>query len=130
MFYGWDTDTVMFWGAIVVIVAVTSFFSHRTRAAKYRMLETLAEKGQQISPELLASIGGGNGRPARNAPQSGIILMCIGVAIAVFFWAVTGGGNPLAGSHNFWLGIAFGIFPFMIGLARVLGGVTEKRKDQ
>ena len=91
------------------------------------MLETLAEKGQQISPELLASISNGKS-VRRNSPQSGIFLMCIGIAIAVFFWALTGGGNPFMGEHISWLPV-IGIFPFMVGLARLLGGISPGRDE-
>lgn len=124
MFHVWDMDSVIFWGAIVLIVLVSSFFSHRTRLAKYKMMETLAEKGQTLSPELLASLG--NGVRYRNPVQAGIFLMCIGIALAVFFWAMGGAGNPFIGEHISWLAV-IGIFPFMVGLARLLGGMTERR---
>ncbi len=47
------------WIALILIVFVSSFFRYRTRASRHRMLEKLAEKGQAISPELLAQIEGG-----------------------------------------------------------------------
>ncbi|HEY0282044.1 MAG TPA: DUF6249 domain-containing protein [Rhizomicrobium sp.] len=128
MFYGWDTDGIVFWGAIVLIVLISGYFRHRARIAKYKMMETLAEKGQTLSPELLASLANGNGDRRRNPIQSGIFLICIGIALAVFFWATGGAGNPFAGEHVPWLAV-IGIFPFMIGLARLLGGLTEKRRD-
>ena len=128
MVYGIDTDALIFWLAIVAIVTVAVFFTHRSRMAKYRMLETLAEKGQQISPELLAKIGNGGGSKEKNPVQSGIYLMCIGIALAVFFWALTGGGNPFMGEHVSWLPV-IGIFPFMVGLARLLGSIGGRRND-
>ncbi|MBU6298276.1 MAG: hypothetical protein KGJ79_06190 [Alphaproteobacteria bacterium] len=126
MIYGWDTDTALFWGAIVLIVGMSGFFRYRSRVAKYKMLETLAEKGQSLSPELLASVGNGGSDRYRNPVQSGIFLMCIGIALAIFFWAMGGGGNPFVGEHVTWLAV-IGIFPFMVGLARLLGGLTERR---
>jgi hypothetical protein len=124
MFHSFDIDSAVFWGAIVLIVLVSSYFSHRARLAKYKMMETLAEKGQTLSPELLASLG--NGGRHRNSVQGGIFMMCIGVAIAVFFWAMGGAGNPFAGEHISWLAV-IGIFPFMVGLAKLLGSLSEKR---
>jgi Domain of unknown function (DUF6249) len=125
MIYGLDVDTALFWTALVLIVGLSGFFRYRSRVAKYKMLETLAEKGQTLSPELLASVGSGGDR-YRNPVQSGIFLMCIGIALAVFFWAMGGGGNPFVGEHITWLAV-IGIFPFMVGLARLLGGLTERR---
>lgn len=125
MIYGLDVDAALFWTAIVLIVGLSGFFRYRSRLAKYKMLETLAEKGQTLSPELLASVGSGTDR-YRNPVQSGIFLMCIGIALAVFFWAMGGGGNPFMGEHVTWLAV-IGIFPFMVGLARLLGGLTERR---
>lgn len=129
VFHGLDS-TIIFWGAIVLIVFAANFFSYRTQASRHRMVETLAEKGQPIPPELLT-----NTRPYRhsygNAMQSGIFLMCIGVALAVFFWAMSGGGNLFDESGNMphWLPV-IGIFPFMVGLARLLGAMFDGPRDK
>jgi len=52
----WLGHSVIFWVAIVLIVLIASFFKYRSRASKHRLLETLAEKGQQITPELIDRI--------------------------------------------------------------------------
>jgi hypothetical protein len=127
-FHGQDA-TLIFWGAIVLIVFAANFFSYRTQASRHRLMETLAEKGQPIPPELLV-----NTRPTRSygSPvQSGIFMMCIGVALAVFFWALGGGGDLFenAGHVPRWLPV-IGIFPFMIGLARLLGGIFDRPRDR
>ena len=125
----WVSSTVVFWGAIVLFVFISSLFRYLTRSSQHRMLEKLAEKGQTLSPELLSSLGNGSDRENRRggAVQSGIFLMCIGIAIAVFFWALGGGGNFFNGEHiPNWLPV-IGIFPFMVGLARFIGGLTERR---
>jgi peptidoglycan/LPS O-acetylase OafA/YrhL len=123
-----DIDASIFWLAIVLIVFMSLLFGYLRRSAKYRMIERLAEKGQTISPELLAGVSNGNGHDHRyrSPVQSGIFLMCIGIAIALFFWAMSGGGNPFVGEHVSWLPV-IGIFPFMVGLARLLGGLTDRR---
>jgi sterol desaturase/sphingolipid hydroxylase (fatty acid hydroxylase superfamily) len=117
----------VFWAAIVLIVFVISFFRYRERASHHRMVETLAEKGQTIPPEMLS--GNDNfDRSMRygNVIGSGIFLMCIGVALAVFFWALGGGGNFFNGTGvPNWLPV-IGIFPFMTGLARVIGYLVER----
>lgn len=126
-FHGWESS-IIFWGAIVAIVVVGNFFSYKSQASRHRMMETLAEKGQPIPPELLAR---GRDHYRYHSPiQSGIVLMCIGIALAVFFWALSGGGNYFDGEHvPSWLPFV-GIFPFMIGLARFLGGLFDRPRDK
>ncbi len=117
---------LIFWVAIAFIVAVTSFFSYRAQASHHRMIEKLAEKGQPIPPELLSG-GGREFRHNRSPIQSGILLMCVGIALALFFWAMTGGGGMFDGPHGpSWLP-AVAVFPFMIGFARLLGGLFDRR---
>jgi hypothetical protein len=121
---------IIIWGAILLLVFIVSLFKYLGRRSQYRLLEKLAEKGQSLSPELLANIAhGGNGRPPedKNPITSGIFLMCIGIALAVFFWAFEGGGMPF--SHDNWF-IVIGIFPFMVGLARLLGAAFGKRESK
>jgi hypothetical protein len=115
------------WAAIVAIVFVASFFSYRSRASQHRMIETLAEKGQPIPPELLTVTGRRYWRYGHPV-ASGIYLMCVGVALAIFFWAMTGGGLPFDGDHpHSWLPF-IGIFPFMTGLARLLSGFFDRTR--
>ena len=127
--HGFLNSSVIFWTAIVLIVFMSFLFGYLRRTSKYRMIERLAEKGQTISPELLASVGNGHGDRHKSPIQQGIFLICIGIALAVFFWGMGGFGNPFAGEHVSWLAV-IGIFPFMIGLARLLGGLAERRPPQ
>lgn len=115
---------------IVVIVFMTQFFSYRERASRHRVIETLAEKGQPIPPELLTRSRHGSDLRDNNPIQSGIFLMCVGVALAVFFWAMNGGGSFFDGEHvPNWLPFV-GIFPFMVGLARLIAGIVERRPSK
>jgi hypothetical protein len=122
-------STIIFWGAIVAIVLVGNYFSYKTQASRHRMMEIMAEKGQSVPPEMMAS--GRDRHRYLNPIQSGIFLMCIGIALAVFFWAMTGGGNYFEGGEHApsWLPV-IGIFPFMIGLARLLGGLFDRPRDK
>jgi amino acid transporter len=127
-FHGIES-TVVFWGAIVIIVIASNYFSYRSQESRHRMMETLAEKGQPIPPEMVT-----NGRDYhryRNPIQSGIFMMCIGIALAVFFWAMTGGGGFVTPDSHMpkWLPV-IGIFPFMVGLARLLGGFFDRPRDK
>jgi len=124
--HGWES-TIIFWGAIVLIVVVANFFSYKSQQSRHRLMETLAEKGQPIPPDLFTGRGSHRAYRMYSPIQSGIFLMCIGIALAVFFWAMTGGGNYFDGDRMpSWLPF-IGIFPFMIGLARFLGGLFERR---
>jgi hypothetical protein len=120
---------IIIWGAILLLVFIVSLFKYLGRRSKYRLIEKLAEKGQSLSPELLANLTNGNGRAPedKNPVTSGIFLMCIGIALAVFFFFQHGAGNPFTGGS--WLP-AIGIFPFMIGLARLLGAAFGKRESK
>ena len=126
VFHGLDS-TAIFWGAIVLIVLVNGYFSYKNQQSRHRMMETLAEKGQPIPPEYVA--GGRDYYRYRSPIQSGIFMMCIGIALAVFFWAMEGGGNFFDGDRvPNWLPVV-GIFPFMVGLARFLGGLFDRPRD-
>ena len=123
--HGMDS-TLVFWGAIVIIVVVSNYFSFKNQQSRHRMMETLAEKGQAVPPDFVV-----NGRDYyrnRSPIQSGIFMMCIGIALAVFFWALGGGGDLMTAKGHIpnWLPV-IGIFPFMVGLARFLGGLFDRR---
>lgn len=119
---------VIIWTAILLLVFIVSLFSYLNRRSKYRLLERLAEKGQQLTPDMLAGLSSnGRSRDDRGPIAQGIFLMCVGVALAVFFWAMQGGGIPLSDDH--WLAV-IGIFPFMVGLARLLGGMIGKSETK
>lgn len=131
VFHGYESSLI-FWGAIVLIVFCSSFFSYRNRASRHRLIETYVQKGQPVPPELLGSNGNGGDtdRHGRTPIQSGIFLMCIGVALAIFFWALGGGGDFFQGEHvPNWLPV-IGIFPFMVGLARILGTIGVGRSSK
>ena len=58
LFDTWIPGSIAFWGAIVLIVLISSYFRYRTRASHHRMVERLAEKG--LTPE---QIDGGKRLP-------------------------------------------------------------------
>lgn len=121
-----DPDLLVIWGGILAVIIVVNLFIYLNRRSRYRLLEKLAEKGP-LSPELLAGLSTGNNHSRSDAEKrpitSGIFLMCIGIALAVFFWAMQDFG---LGPHIGWLPV-IGIFPFMVGLARILGAAFDKR---
>jgi hypothetical protein len=90
----------------------------------------MVEKGQTVPPEMFSRQGYGYDRHGwryQHPAVSGIFLMCIGVALAVFLWALQGGGDVITDGHiPNWLPV-IGIFPFMIGLARLLAAAFDRR---
>ncbi|MGH6871051.1 MAG: DUF6249 domain-containing protein [Rhizomicrobium sp.] len=120
------TSVAIFWGAVVAIVFCGNFFSYRERSSRYRAIEKMAEKGQQIPPEMLSGRMHRGMRYYGSPIWHGVYLMCCGVALFVFFWAMTGGGNYFSGEGvPNWLPF-IGVFPFMIGLARLLAGIFDR----
>ena len=117
----------IFWGAIVCFVLIGSYFKYKSRESEHRFLERLAEKGQQLTPDLLASVARDD-RGKGGAVRGGIILMGIGVGLAVFLWAMTGGGGLFQGDTGApnWLPTV-GAIPFMIGVAMFLTSFIDRK---
>ena len=121
---------LIFWGAIVAIFIARGYFRSQERIAHYRMLETLVQKGQTLDPQTLSAIAPRDGDMGRwdrhQGVGGGLMLMCIGVGLGVFLWALTGGSGLFEGTGApAWLPFV-GIFPFMLGLGRVLMCVSNK----
>lgn len=116
--------TAIFWASIAVIAVAASFFSYLSRAARYRMLQSLAEKGQPLPPELLANLADANGSP-RGVLRSGIILVCIGTALSFFLWAMTSPQFDGPIRNLSWLPTV-GAFPFMIGVGLLLISALDR----
>jgi hypothetical protein len=117
--------TAIFWIAIALIAVAASFFSYLSRTARYRMLQSLAEKGQPLPPELLNTLADSN-TGSRGTLRGGIILICIGSALAFFLWAMTNNGFDGPIEHLSWLP-AVGAFPIMIGLGLLLIAIFDRR---
>lgn len=116
--------TAVFWLAVAVIAVSASFFSYRSRAARYRMLESLAEKGQPLPADLLSTLADANPGP-RATLRGGIILVCIGSALAFFLWAMTSPAFDGPIVHLSWLP-AIGAFPIMIGLGLLIIAIFDR----
>jgi hypothetical protein len=115
------------WIAIFAIVFIAIYFSYRERTKRYHLIETLAEKGQPIPPELLSDVRGNRGG---GSVQSGIYMICVGIALFVFFWAMSGGGVLFDGQGvPNWLPF-IGIFPFMIGVARLISALFGRSEPK
>ena len=124
----WPSMGTIFWTAIVFIVWIGNYFNYKRRASRDRMIEKLAEHGQTaMLPQLLESLGE---QSERNSFTIGFVLIGAGVALALFFWAMTGGGGLVAGEQGVpkWLP-AVGLFPFVVGFAKLLGTMADRRSE-
>lgn len=132
-----ENSALIFWVAIAIIVVARSYFRNQARMARYRMMEALAREGKPIPPEMMMESRRSGwdhsweyGWNKHFSVGHGIMLMCIGVALAGFFWALSG-GNGMFHDEDVpnWLPFV-GAFPFMIGLGRVIIALTAPRGDK
>lgn len=114
----------VFWVAIGAMVIAAIYFKHKGRADRIKLLQTLAEKGQPIPPELLS--GADLGKGSVNYIARGIILISIGLAMILFLLAAVGVFSGTMERD----GIAaplLGAFPLFIGLAYLGIGLYQRR---
>jgi hypothetical protein len=127
MIMGFVAVAITFWAVIGIVIVANGYFVYQVRMARYRVMQTLAEKGQPVPLELF------NG-PRKSAPvglmRGGVVLICIGLALGTFFWSMTAQSmfhGPIEGAS--WLP-TLGLFPFMIGLALLLMAMFERNRTQ
>ena len=123
---------LIFWAAIVLIVYIGNYFGYKRRESRDRLLEKLVEQGQSLPPPVLAELLGSlRGRNDPNSFAFNFVLMGAGIAIALFFWAMTGGSGLFRGEPGVpnWLP-AIGAFPFLVGAARLLGTLADRRPEK
>jgi len=127
MIAGFIAVAIMFWVVIGTVLVANGYFVYQVRLARYRVMQTLADKGQPVPLELF------NG-PRRSAPvglmRGGIVLVCIGVSLMMFFWAMTDQSTfhgPIENAS--WLP-TIGFFPFMIGVALLIMAMFERHRPQ
>ena len=127
MMTGFAMVAIVFWAVIAFILVANGYFVYQVRMARYRVMQTLAEKGQPVPVELF------NG-PRRAAPvgmmRGGIILVAIGIALMTFFWSMTAQSwfnGPIESAS--WLP-TLGFFPFMIGAALLVMARSERHRSE
>ena len=94
----------------------------RARMHTDKVLQSLAEKGLPVPPELLRKPDPRTLRTSRI--ERGVVLIAVGAACILFFWAMTSGhfGQRLENS----LFLPFlGAFPLFVGVAYLYLGLTQ-----
>jgi hypothetical protein len=127
MMEGLFAAAVMFWAVIGVIFVANGYFIYQVRMARYRVMQTLAEKGQPVPLELF------NG-PRRAAPvgmlRGAIVLLSLGSALGFFLWSMTAQSVFHGPIENVaWLP-TIGLFPIAIGFALLLMAMLERNRPQ
>ena len=127
MFSDFVTVGTVFWVVVGAVLIANGFFVYQVRMARYRVMQTLAEKGQPVPVELF----NGAVRTAHTGMMRGaIVLLCIGIALATFFWSMTSISifhGPIESA--LWLP-TLGLFPIMIGFALLLMALIERRQPR
>lgn len=125
MFTGLFAVAIAFWAVIGAVIIANGYFIYQVRMARYRVMQTLADKGQPVPPEML------NG-PRRPAPvglmRGGIVLVCIGIALGTFFWSMTAQSifhGPIQSAS--WLP-TIAMLPLMIGIALLAMAMFERNR--
>jgi peptidoglycan/LPS O-acetylase OafA/YrhL len=123
-----NTDWFMIFWVIVAVIAICAiFFRYRESVSRDRTIQTLAEKGQPIPPELIRDgyhHGYGYwGWRYRNPFRTGIILICVGIAI---FLSSAGHRSLDPDNWHDW-SLSGAVFPLMIGVALLVIGMFDRR---
>ncbi len=116
----------IFWIVIGAIVIAAIYFLQKGRADRIKLLQTLAEKGQPIPPELLNEVDWGKSKGGVNYIARGIVLISIGLAMILFFLAAIGVFSGTVERDNI-LPPFLGAFPLFIGLAYLGIGLYQRR---
>ena len=122
-------DGMLFWILVFSVPIVSIIFRSLERIFRYRALERMAEHGQPIPPDLIDRADFAAYGRYRVGPYSlarGIVPICVGIAIAVFFWALGNAGQIHGLRGENWLPF-IGIFPIMYGVGVLITGYFERR---
>jgi hypothetical protein len=118
---------ITFWLVVGIVLVANGYFVFQVRMARWRVMQTLADKGQPVPIELFHG-------PARQAPlgllRGGTILVALGVALGLFFWSMTAQSlfhGPIEDAS--WLP-SIALFPVMIGVALLIMAMFERRPPQ
>ena len=111
---------IVLWVLVAAIIGAFIYFRYKASIERMRLLQSLVEKGLPIPPELVA----GSGKKP-NPVARGMVLISVGLATSLFFWAMTSGyfGEK---EPDTWLAF-LGVFPLFIGIAHLAFGFYQGR---
>lgn len=106
---------------VAVVFVFVAWYRHRTQAGLQETVRAALDKGFELTPELIESLGQPKRRPNSDLRWA-LASLAIGIAFVVFALILNEPDaiRPL---------IAVGAFPFMIGIAYlIMWRVEERRK--
>lgn len=108
---------IAMFAALAIILSFFFWFRYRARSEMQQTLRAAIERGQELTPELVESLG----KPAQPSKDKDLRYSLIWFAIAIGF-SVFGGAIGAAESEEEVFLIMTGIaaFPFMLGLAYLI----------
>lgn len=100
---------IVLFTAPAIVVSLWIYFRFRTRSALQQTVQAAIEKGQDLSPELLAQLGHPPSSPNADL-RRGVISVALALAFAIFAFVL----NEVDAIRPL-LGLA--AFPFMLGVS-------------
>ncbi len=114
---------VMFLG-LTVIVSLFFWFRFRGRSEMQQTIRSAIDKGQELTPELVESLGSPQKSSKDRDLRLALIWLAIGLGIALFGFAMS-----TVEEEVFMIMLGISAFPFMIGLAyTIMWRVSEREQ--
>ncbi|NIL94815.1 MAG: hypothetical protein GTO71_10370 [Woeseiaceae bacterium] len=108
---------IAMFASLTVILSFFFWFRYRGRREMQQTIRSAIEKGQELTPELVESLG----KPARPSKDKDLRYALVWLAIAIGFSAMGGAiGAAEAEEEVFLLMSGVAAFPFMLGLAYLI----------
>ncbi len=107
---------------IGLVIFVLSFFRYKTRQATQKTIRLALEKGNEMTPELLASLAEPKPSVSKDL-RRGLVSLSIGIGIALFGF-ILGEEDALRPM------IGISMFPVFIGIAYLVLWQLGKREKQ
>ena len=115
---------ISMFAGLTVIISLFFWFRFRARSEMQQTIRSAIDKGQELSPELVESLGTSQKRSQYQDLRNGMIWIAVGAGIALFGVAM---GQVEEEVTSIMAGIS--AMPFMIGIAYVImWRVTERGK--
>jgi len=115
---------IAMFAGLTVIISLFFWFRFRARSEMQQTIRSAIDKGQELSPELVESLGTSQKRSKYQDLRNGMIWIAVGAGVALF-------GVAMGQVEKEVTAIMAGIsaMPFMIGIAYVImWRVTERGK--
>lgn len=108
---------IAMFAALAVILTFFFWFRFRARSEMQQTIRAAIDKGQELTPELVESLG----KPAKPSKDRDLRFALIWIAVAIGFAAMGGAiGAAEAEEEVFLIMSGVGTFPLLIGLAYLI----------